>query len=76
MKMDHDLIFQLIASIVAMIFSAASLASWLFNTETLGQKGWSRKPLIFTQIIIGGIIILGSIASMILTVKRLTAGDG
>ncbi|KAJ5993343.1 hypothetical protein N7451_009067 [Penicillium sp. IBT 35674x] len=73
--MDHDLIFQLIASTVAMIFSAASLASWLFNTETIGQKGWSRKPLIFTQIIIGGIIILGSIASMVLAVKRVTSDD-
>lgn len=59
-----------------MIVSAASLVSWLFNTETICQKGWSKKPLILTQIIIGGIIILGSIASMILAVKRITSDDG
>lgn len=68
-RMDFGLIFQLIASTTAMLFSGSSLAFWLLYTNALNQTKRNKNRLIYSQIIIGGIIILGSIAFMVLTLK-------
>lgn len=68
--MDDDLIFQLVASITATLCSGASLAFWLLYTEVLKQVEWRRKPLIYSQVITGGMIILGWIISMLLALER------
>jgi hypothetical protein len=74
--MELDLIFQLVASTTATLCSVASLAFWLLYTEALSQGKRNKKQLIYSQIMIGGIIILGSVASMLLALKRTTADNG
>lgn len=74
--MELDLIFQLVASTTATLCSIASLAFWLSYTEALTQGKRKKKQLIYSQIMIGGIVILGSVASMVLTLKRATADNG
>lgn len=74
--MELDLIFQLVASTTATLCSVASLAFWLLFTEALSPGKRNKQQLIYSQIMIGGIIILGSVASMLLTLKRTTADNG
>ncbi|KAJ5418709.1 uncharacterized protein N7487_002259 [Penicillium crustosum] len=73
--MELDLIFHLVASTTATLCSVASLAFWLLYTEALSQGKRNKKQLIYSQIMIGGIIILGSVASMLLALKRTTADN-
>ena len=74
--MELDLIFQLVASTTATLCSVASPAFWLLYTEAINQGKRNKKQLIYSQIMIGGIIILGSVASMLLALKRTTADNG
>lgn len=66
--MSPHLIFQLVASTMAVLFSGASLMFWLLNSEVLGQEE-RTKAIIYGQIIISATIILGSIASIPLAVQ-------
>jgi hypothetical protein len=75
-RMDLGLIFQLVASTTAMLCSGSSLAFWLLYTNALNQTERSKNGLIYSQIIIGGIIILGSIVSMILAFKTTAPNNG
>lgn len=68
--MDSRLIFQLTASAIASICSGASLAFWLLSTEALSQPGLSKKRLILSQAVIGGVIILGSVVSVFLAIRQ------
>lgn len=74
--MELDLIFQLVASTTATLCSVASLAFWLSHTEALNQGKRNNKQLIYSQIMIDGIIILGLVASVVLAVKGTTADNG
>lgn len=74
--MDLGIIFQLAASATAILCSSLSLALWLLYTNALDQTERGRNRLIYGQIIIGGIIILGSIASMILAFKATASDNG
>lgn len=74
--MELDLIFQLVASTTATLCSVASLAFWLLYTEALSRGKRNKQQLIYSQIMIGGIIILGSVASMLLALKRTTTDNG
>ncbi|KAJ6064751.1 hypothetical protein N7444_000404 [Penicillium canescens] len=73
--MELDLIFQLVASTTATLCSVASLAFWLLYTEALSRGKRNKQQLIYSQIMIGGIIILGSVVSMLLALKRTTADN-
>ena len=47
-----------------------------FHCKALSQTERSKSQLIYSQIIIGGIIILGSIASMVLAFKTTDSDNG
>jgi hypothetical protein len=60
------MVFQLTASIIASIFCGASLAFWLLSIDAMSLQRLSKEPLISSQAAIGGLVFLGSIASILL----------
>ncbi|KAL2811824.1 hypothetical protein BDW59DRAFT_177057 [Aspergillus cavernicola] len=71
--MDSRLIFQLTASAIASVCSGASLALWILSTEALSQPGLTKRRLILSQAVVSGVIILGSVVSVFLTIRQVNS---
>jgi hypothetical protein len=69
--MAPEVVFQLTASTIASIFCGASLIFWLLSIKAMSLQRLSKEPLISSQVVIGGFVLLGSIASIPLTLLEL-----
>ncbi|KAL4923031.1 uncharacterized protein BDV17DRAFT_25722 [Aspergillus undulatus] len=68
--MDAQEIFQLAASTAASACSGASLAFWLLSIGAPHQPAFHSKPVLLSQAVIGGALIIGSITSIVLTIQQ------
>ncbi|KAL2840805.1 hypothetical protein BJY01DRAFT_16130 [Aspergillus pseudoustus] len=75
-NMDAQAIFQLTASTAASVCSGASLAFWLLSAEVWKQPAFHKKPVLLSQAIIGGVIIIGSIVSIVLAIRQANPKSG
>ncbi len=74
--MNLLLMFQVTASAAASACSGASLILWLLSLGNLKRRMFDKKLLIMGQVIIGGVIIIGSIASCFLTINQANIKNG
>ncbi|TQB67760.1 hypothetical protein MPDQ_004812, partial [Monascus purpureus] len=74
--MDAQTTFQLTASTAASACSGASLAFWLLSVEARKQPAFHKKPVLLSQAVIGGVIIIGSIVSIVLAIRLASSNSG
>ncbi|KAL4993998.1 hypothetical protein BDV10DRAFT_177702 [Aspergillus recurvatus] len=67
--MDAQGTFQLAASTAASACTGASLALWLLSIGA-NQPAFHSKPVLLSQAVIGGILIIGPITSVVLTIQQ------
>lgn len=75
-NMDAQTTFQLTASTAASACSGASLAFWLLSVEARKQPAFHKKPVLLSQAVIGGVIIIGSIVSIVLAIRLASSNSG
>lgn len=74
--MDTDLLFQLTASVVASVCYGIGFFVWLMSIRIFNLRAIAEKPLISSQVVLGGIALLGVIVSTLLVFVEVKPTNG